>query len=165
METTLISQANNYDVSASPSNDRYNKNGRFLGTDFPLGVDGKTAKDIREELKTQGFKGHELKRRTNQVLSSADEQDRRMVGAIAHLYKAKNAGLLPDKAKYSSRGKLTLTTEEFETISNPLNQVRQLGTSELDELIKAAQARKTALDVATIATEDVVDVEPVDLVE
>ena len=72
-----------------------------------------------------------------------------MVGAIAHLYKAKEQGMLPDKAKYSRKGKLTLTTEEFDQVTNPLNTIRNLDAKALEEVIAAAQARQTALLTTT----------------
>lgn len=149
MSLAIIEQAQSYDVSSQSSSDRYNKNGKFLGTDYGLGINGKTAAQIKDELKSTGLKGRELKRKVNQALSATNEMDRRMVGAIAHLYKAKEQGMLPDKAKYSSKGKLTLTTEEFDQVTNPLNTIRNLDAKALDEVIAAAQARQTALLTTT----------------
>lgn len=95
--------------------ERHNKNGKFLGTTHMLGVENKSQKEICEELKAAdpSLSNRAAKKLANETVGG--ETEFRIAGAMCHILRAVKDGFPPEKAEYSTKGKLTIRSADVGT--------------------------------------------------
>jgi hypothetical protein len=151
-----MSNTNTAVVSASmPSTfvTRTNKNGKTLGTSYYIGT--MSAKELKESLKLQGYKGSELKDKVNESLKNEQSQRRVVLaGTIAALEEKGFTGMQVDVNKAGDSAKIIMVKvkeTKKPTVAGVSDMFSKL-TPEQQALFIAEASKLSAAQIAASAT-------------